>query len=103
MEVAELLAGLEQEATQAEDWVNELLRELPIAQQRLTDIRLEAKAVRSAVQRLSGETSGPTAPDPSWLVLPGVDAVERCLISAIYELGIEHPTFSQGPDLSLVV
>jgi hypothetical protein len=82
MEVTELLAGLDREITQADETVNWLLTELAQAQQRLTDLRIEAKAVRSAVQRLSGGPAATTAPDPSWLTISGVDAVERALNEA---------------------
>lgn len=83
MQVDELLVGLDREIAQSEQAISDLQTWLATEQQRLTDLRLEAKAVRSAVQRLSGgETPGSGTPDTTWVGLTAVDAVERSLREA---------------------
>jgi U3 small nucleolar ribonucleoprotein component len=68
VEVAELLVGLDREANKVEEWINELQAELSTARQQLADLHMEAKAVRSAVQRLSG-VPRITLPDATWIGL----------------------------------
>jgi uncharacterized coiled-coil protein SlyX len=83
MEVSELLAGLEAKATESERTISELQAWLIAEQQTLKDVRREAAAVRSAVQRLSGEAGAQSTPsDTSWRGLSHVDAVETALREA---------------------
>lgn len=87
MEVSELLAGLDAKMAESEEWIGELRRELVSAEQGLEDMRRAAAAVRSAIQRLSGEGVTPSTPtDTSWRGLTHVDAVEAALREAGHPL-----------------
>lgn len=79
MDVTELLSGLDAEIAKTEEWIADLLAEVSEAQQRVSDLRLEAKYVRSAYQRIHGTPTAEAGSDASWLALSGVDAVERAL------------------------
>jgi hypothetical protein len=86
MEVTELLAGLDREITQADETVNWLLTELTQAQQRLTDLRIEAKAVRSAVQRLDPNAQTPAPTAPAWDRMYHLFALQRDTFLAHYHV-----------------
>jgi hypothetical protein len=96
VDVEELVQLLDHKALWTEGWIEELQAELVSARQQLIDIRMETKAVRSAVDRVSG-ASKVEAPKESWVTLSGVDAVERALqesgplfLDEIRALLVEH-------------
>ena len=79
MQVAELLAALAADITDTRSWVNELRAELAQAEQRLTDLQVEARAVENGLSRYGTAPPPPVEADPSWHSLTRVDAIERVL------------------------
>ena len=80
MQVADLLAALAGDIDDTRKWVDELRAELAQAEQKLTDLQVESKAVRNALGRYGEAEAAPlVAADPEWATLSRVDAVERAL------------------------
>lgn len=91
MDVSDLLAGLDAKAAESEGTISDLQAWLVVEQQTLEDVRREAAAVRSALQRVNGEPSTPNeGAVPSWRSLTHVDAVEAALRDAGHPLHLRE-------------
>jgi len=80
VQVADLLVALADDISETRAWANELREELGRAEQKLTDLQVETKAIDNAMARYG--LAGPRAlvdTDPAWPTLTRVDAIERAL------------------------
>lgn len=79
MDVSDLIAALDAKTAESEATIRDLQAWLATEQQALTDLRREAAAVRSALDRVNGGRAQTSPGDSSWLNLSQVNAVERAL------------------------
>ena len=83
MQTHELLLALASDIDTTRDWLAELRAEVAATETRLSDLQAERRAVENAVSRYD-PAARPKAPDPDpeWVSLTRVDAIERALREA---------------------
>lgn len=83
MEANDLLLALARDIDDTRDWLAQLRAEVGATEKRLDLLQAERSAVDSAVRRYDPAARPPAlTPDPEWVSLSRVDAIERALREA---------------------